>query len=1124
MAAGHKGVAAGGGALRRLAASLERQLAEDQLREGEDWFLVSSAWWARVLGRDVGDDSADKTDDDSEDSDDAAPRGNDELRVQNAALLDAELSSCAREVAVLKPMLVEGKDYRLVSQRVWNQLSDQFGFDWEIARPVVARGPAKTRVVEVNPVAFEVLGWRTGLEAPVELLDDEQKPLVLTASEKCSLSELKMKIWRAAADTPALRNMFSDVSEEDIGKAVQVCYRMDEDSPWTPLRDAVVAESRANGFSSPRRPDILVESTSVGELQLEQRDYKPGREKLHHLLVEGRFAAEPGREMLDWRHGKFYSEVQAEAWRFTLEKNQLIDALDTDKKWYEARVIDLSDTQVKVHYRGWTAKWDEWLTRTSARIAPLHTKVPNWRAFKVGDEVLVGKEVDRKNYPEWRIGRVTDLKKSEMHDSLRIELDVDGSKRWVDAQNELLCPVGTHKALNVSTTVTSPVSSFSPASSYNQFARDYGSEAGKGRPTFEGVVGLRNLGNTCFMNSMLQCLINTAPLRDYFLEKDPETGSPFFTKEINRHNPLGMKGIMAVEFASLLRKIWSGEFTAVAPTSLKSVIGQYAPQFAGYQQQDSQELMNFLLDGLHEDLNRVKTKPYTKPVERNGREDPEVAQEEWQQFVRRNNSIIVDNFMGQLRSHVTCSNPDCGNESITFDPYMNLSVPIPNKETVTVQVQLFWANGDIPMKYALHLPKEDMCTLQDAKEKLSQLSSVPVAWIFFVEVWNHRILKAYSDRMHVDRLRDGVLHAYELELPLTDYSFSSPTIRPPTAGRRLGTLETESEPAKQMHLVELLHQAPVASPVDGRNNSEGYDMLVEEGYGPKQRRVEVELFNTPLLVSIDRKWSKARIHKKVWQIVHRLVATKDADKDSRTEFGCGQDQQLPYRLHVTEPNGGTTFISDLPRDDEPVDVPDSSNKPFSFTLEWNRNGYQRGYDEKSAKRIDLHDSMKNLKISSKAEPITLLNCLTKFTEREQLGEADTWYCPKCKDHVRAFKKFDLFSLPKVLIFHLKRFRYAQNSFYMHRDKISTLVEFPIEGLDLSEFVIGPQNGSEPIYDLFAVSEHMGGLGGGHYTAVAKNPVNECWFNFNDSHTSEASAEDAVSSRAYVLFYIRRDQA
>ncbi|RLN86385.1 hypothetical protein BBJ28_00005012 [Nothophytophthora sp. Chile5] len=973
---------------------------------------------------------------------------------------------------------------------------------------------------------MKLLAWRTGLELPLEPLDAKQKPLVLLASETCALQELQRKVWQLADMQPQLREMFPNVTPENVNTVVQVCYRLEETAPWVPLRDAVVAEAGrggvANGFQSAQSRGILVESTSVGELQLEPRDYKPGKQKLHHLLIEGRFEAEKGEERTDWRHGKFYSEIQANAWRFQLQINQLIDAMDTDKKWYESRVVDMDERRVKMHYRGWTVKWDEWLERTSVRLAPLHTKVANWRDFQVGDEVLAGKEVAGKSYPEWRTARVVACRRSEEEDALQVQLEVDGEKQWRDAQDELLCPVGTHKAANAPAVVTPPPSASSSPPTYNRYGRDYRSDAGRGRPEVLGVVGLTNLGNTCFLNSMLQCLINTAPLRDYFLAEDPESKKLRFAKEINTDNPLGMQGQIALEFANLVQYMWKGEYTVVTPRRLKSVIGQYAPQFAGYQQQDSQEVMNFLLDGLHEDLNRVKSKPYTTPVERNGRSDAAVAGDEWQQFLRRNDSVIVDNFMGQLRSHVTCSDPACGNESITFDPYMNLSVPIPSNESVVVQAQLFWANGKLPMKYAVRLPK-DGCTLQDVKEKLSVLSSVPFSRLFLVEVRNHRILKPYKDSMAIERLGDGVLHAYELELPVADYTFSSSAIRPHTGLRRaLGTMETEPATAKSMQLVELLHQAPVASPVDGRATADGYDMLVEEGYGPKQRRVEVELFNTPLLVSIDREWSKAQIHQKVWQIVHRLVATKETE----TDFGCGASQQLPYRLHVTEPNGGTTFISDLPRDDEAAELPEVTEKPFSFTLEWRRNGcvlYQLGYNETSAKRIELHESMKNLKISATPAPITLLNCLSKFTEREQLGQTDTWYCPKCKNHVRAFKKFDLFSLPKVLVFHLKRFRYAQNSFYLHRDKISTLVDFPIDGLDLSSFVVGPSNGSPPIYDLYAVSEHSGGLGGGHYTAVARNPVNQRWFSFNDSFTNETSAEKAVSPRAYVLFYLRRDQ-
>jgi len=60
-----------------------------------------------------------------------------------------------------------------------------------------------------------------------------------------------------------------------------------------------------------------------------------------------------------------------------------------------------------------------------------------------------------------------------------------------------------------------------------------------------------------------------------------------------------------------------------------------------------------------------------------------------------------------------------------------------------------------------------------------------------------------------------------------------------------------------------------------------------------------------------------------------------------------------------------------------------------------------------------------------------------------------------------------------------------------------------------------------VYDLFAVDEHMGGLGGGHYRAYAKNEVDEQWYHFDDSYTTKTRAEDSVNSNAYLLFYRRR---
>lgn len=80
--------------------------------------------------------------------------------------------------------------------------------------------------------------------------------------------------------------------------------------------------------------------------------------------------------------------------------------------------------------------------------------------------------------------------------------------------------------------------------------------------------------------------------------------------DINATNPLGSHGELAEEFADLLKTMWNGENSVIAPRDFKFKLERFAPQFAGYQQHDSQELLAFLLDGLHEDLNRVIKKPY----------------------------------------------------------------------------------------------------------------------------------------------------------------------------------------------------------------------------------------------------------------------------------------------------------------------------------------------------------------------------------------------------------------------------------------------------------------------------------------------------------------------------------
>lgn len=138
--------------------------------------------------------------------------------------------------------------------------------------------------------------------------------------------------------------------------------------------------------------------------------------------------------------------------------------------------------------------------------------------------------------------------------------------------------------------------------------------------------------------------------------------------------------------------MWCEEESVYRPYRLKSAIADINKMFSGYAQHDSQELFSFLVDGLHEDLNRVKKKPYVESVDSNNRSDEEVSREGWLAYIKRNQSIITDNMIGQYKSKVIC--PDCGKESITFDPFLTLTLPIPEKTASDMSLYVLSNNNE----------------------------------------------------------------------------------------------------------------------------------------------------------------------------------------------------------------------------------------------------------------------------------------------------------------------------------------------------------------------------------------------------------------------------------------------
>ena len=104
------------------------------------------------------------------------------------------------------------------------------------------------------------------------------------------------------------------------------------------------------------------------------------------------------------------------------------------------------------------------------------------------------------------------------------------------------------------------------------------------------------------------------------------------------------------------------------------------------------------------------------------------------------------------------------------------------------------------------------------------------------------------------------------------------------------------------------------------------------------------------------------------------------------------------------------------------------------------------------------------------------------------------YCPGCKKHCQAIKKLDLWRLPEILVIHLKKFSYSRFS----KNKLETYVDFPIDNFDLSPYIAQSNGMSCNRYMLYAVSNHYGSMGGGHYTAfvhvggVSSCPIIYCY--------------------------------
>merc|ERR1711936_537124 len=544
----------------------------------------------------------------------------------------------------------------------------------------------------------------------------------------------------------------------------------------------------------------------------------------------------------------------------------------------------------------------------------------------------------------------------------------------------------------------------------------------------------------------------------------------------------------------LIKDMWSGKYTYVVPRSFKMALGRFAPQFSGYQQQDSQELLTFLLDGLHEDLNRVRQKPYVEMSDSDGKPDSEVAMEAWENYKKRNDSVILDIFHGLLKSTVVC--PECPKVSVTFDPMCYLSLPLPVKKERQIEVFLVYLDPlKPPTQFKVTAPKNG--TMGDLCTALGKLANVPGDSLVVTDVYNHRFHKIYTGEDQLSQILDrDDIFIYQMDV-------------------------------SDANLVTV--------PVYLRERKTG------STYSP------TSLFGQPLLVSLPQSCSVGELYSALLHRMSRYVARPQpedewwkSDAVKMEQDPSSEDTASP--LSETGPTNGNDdddMLSDEEELQGPVKLftlhlvnsygnaqlePIDSNADESsvslnaknyLSLDWHPKAKTKFFNDKAAEDFNQDESY-HQRVTPKKQVINLSECLKLYTSQEKLGADDAWYCPNCQKHQQATKKFDLWSLPEVLIIHLKRFSY--NRYW--RDKIDTVIDFPVKNLDMTPYVINSAHG-QAVYDLISVSNHYGGMGGGHYTAYGKSKIDNNWYYYDDSNVTQCNEENVCTKAAYVLFYQRR---
>ena len=686
-------------------------------------------------------------------------------------------------------------------------------------------------------------------------------------------------------------------------------------------------------------------------------------------------------------------------------------------------------------------------------------------------------------------------KKNEMENEAKNEIkeeekkNEDNSKEKVDENNNKINTENSNNTINeknekkeeekpilskVIESHSNMLLYLNPISKYLiKFLNEHKIEKFLGDKTKHGLVGLKNLGNTCFMNSAIQCLSNCEYLTKYFL-------STYYKRDINCSSKYSSGGKIVNSYSELLERLWKQDKSYINPYQFYTIFTSYVKMFSDSSQHDSHEFLIYLLEKLHEDLNRNVEKVYVELKEKQENEsDIDASNRWWETHQKRDNSIIMDLFSGQYKSTVRC--PFCDKISITYDQFSCLELPIDNKCFFGTSYVINEKENTI-RKINLIFGEDD--NFRDICDKINCQKTYKAILcrnnkMYLAYLKDQQNLYSIIKQCHEEKndLHDRIIF-YEYEKKELDNKllfFVVPIVFLKSVEEASGATKEEE---KYLFFPKIFYYSPEEKIQKFYEDLRKYyhKYYKEDNYNFSDEKIKLKIVNNLTPCSKN---------------AYPCDYCKSSECVS-CDFKFGKDMTMGELQNTQSKKRSFVMYLDIPIDN---------------------------FENQDFDSIKLYDNYLNDEEDFELNnDLKLENCFNSLSKCEKLDESNEWYCPKCKEHRRGYKQLELFRLPIYLILQLKRFKNQFGLFF--NTKNSTLVKFLLDNLNLNKYLVGPKN-INYIYDLIAVNQHYGASFGGHYTSVCKKGNN--WYEFDDDDVTTTQESSIVNSTAYVLIYKLKEE-